>query len=417
MRLKIRGKRKLEGTVEISGAKNSAVAIIPAAILADEDVIIRNIPNIDDVKTLISIMKEMGYIIHFDNNILIIKAKKKVNYYIKSELVNKLRGSYYFMGSMLGKIRKVKINNSGGCNLGSRPINYHLDNFQKLGAKLLLNADEVHLKASKLRGCDIHLEFPSVGATINTMLAAVKAKGITTITNAAIEPEITDVGNFLISMGAKIEGLGTLEIKITGVKYLHATDYTIISDRIEAGTYLILGAMSKGEGVKVININPTFLIALTNLLEEIGCIVKIYENEIFVKRVDPLKTFKVVTKPYPGFPTDLGQPLSALMLTIDGESVIQETIFSNRFSHINELKKMGANINVVDDCIHIKGPATLHSQQLIAYDLRGSAALILAATLNKGITHITNIETLLRGYEKPIEKFQKLGLNIELEQV
>lgn len=415
MKVKIRGKIKLEGTVHISGAKNSAVAIIPAAILADEDVIIRNIPNIDDVATLISIMKEMGYIIHFDNNILIIKAKKRVSYNVQSELVKRLRGSYYFMGALLGKIKKVKINNSGGCNLGSRPINYHLDNFQKLGAKLLLNDEEVYLKATKLKGTSIDLEFPSVGATINTMLAAVKASGITIINNAAIEPEIVDVGNFLVSMGAIVEGLGTPIIKITGVKRLHSTDYTIISDRIEAGTYLILGAMSNGNGVRVKNINPTFLISLTNLLEEIGCTVKIYENEIFIKREEQLKPFKVITKPYPGFPTDLGQPLSALMLTIEGTSIIKETIFSNRFSHINELKKMGANIEIVDNEIQITGTPNLHSAKLTAYDLRGAAALILGATLNKGITQIDNIETLLRGYEYPIEKLQKLGLNIILE--
>lgn len=415
MKLKIRGKRKLEGSVQISGAKNSAVAIIPAAILADEDVIIRNIPDIDDVKTLISILREMGYTIHFDNHILIIKAKKRVDYYIKSELVKKLRGSYYFMGSMLGKYRKVKINNSGGCNLGNRPINFHLDNFQKLGAKLLQDEDEIYLKAKKLKGCNIELEFPSVGATINTMLAAVKAKGVTTISNAAIEPEIEDVGNFLNSMGAMIEGLGTQQIKITGVKYLHATDYSIISDRIEAGTYLILGAISEGKGITVTNVNPTHLIALTNLLEEIGCELKVSETEIFIRRVNPLSTFTVTTKPYPGFPTDLGQPLSALMLTIEGESIIHETIFSNRFSHINELRKMGAEIEINDNSIHVYGPAELHSEKLIAYDLRGAAALVLAATLNKGITYISNIETLLRGYEKPIEKLQNLGLNIQLE--
>ena len=326
-----------------------------------------------------------------------------------------MRGSYYFMGALLGKIKKVKINNSGGCNLGSRPINYHLDNFQKLGAKLLLNDEEVYLKATKLKGTSIDLEFPSVGATINTMLAAVKASGITIINNAAIEPEIVDVGNFLVSMGAIVEGLGTPIIKITGVKRLHSTDYTIISDRIEAGTYLILGAMSNGNGVRVKNINPTFLISLTNLLEEIGCTVKIYENEIFIKREEQLKPFKVITKPYPGFPTDLGQPLSALMLTIEGTSIIKETIFSNRFSHINELKKMGANIEIVDNEIQITGTPNLHSAKLTAYDLRGAAALILGATLNKGITQIDNIETLLRGYEYPIEKLQKLGLNIILE--
>lgn len=414
MKVKIRGKRKLEGSVYISGAKNSAVAIIPAALLADEDVIIRNIPNIDDVNTLISIIKEMGYHVHFDNNILVIKSKKKVNYHVQSKLVDKLRGSYYFMGSLLGKLKKVKINNSGGCNLGNRPINYHLDNFQKLGAKLILNEQEVYLKTNKLRGCEIVLEFPSVGATINTMLAAVKAKGITIINNAAIEPEIADVGNFLNSMGAIIEGLGTPTLKITGVKHLHSTDYTIICDRIEAGTYLILSAISEGKGIRVMNINPSYLIALTDVLTDIGCILKISENEIFIKRENNLKPFHIITKPYPGFPTDLGQPLSVLMLTIEGESTIEETIFSNRFSHVSELQKMGADIKVIDNYIHINGPANLRSAKLTAYDLRGAASLILAATLNKGVTQIDNIETLLRGYEYPIEKLKGLGLSIDL---
>ena len=416
MKVKIRGKRKLEGIVNISGAKNSAVAIIPAAILADEDVILRNIPNIDDVNTLIDIMREMGYKIHFDNNILIIQAKNKINYCVKSELVKRLRGSYYFMGSLLGKINKVKINNSGGCNLGSRPIDFHLESFQKLGAKLISSGDEVYLKANKLKGCEINLKFPSVGATINTMLAAVKAKGITVINNAAIEPEIEDVGRFLVSMGAKIEGLGTDRIIITGVKYLETTDYTIISDRIEAGTYLILGAISEGKGIRVQNVNPTHLLALLNLLEEIGCTLKISETEVFIQRTGPLKPFKVTTTPYPGFPTDLGQPLTSLMLTIEGESIIHETIFSNRFSHIDELKKMGANIAVIDNSIHVYGPANLHSEKITAYDLRGAASLILASTINKGVTQVDNIETLLRGYEKPIEKLSSLGLTISLEK-
>ena len=415
MKIKLRGKQKLEGSVHISGAKNSAVAIIPASILADDDVVIRNVPNIDDVNTLIEIMRDMGYLITFENNVVTIKAKRKVHYHINNELVKKLRGSYYFMGSMLGKIGNVKISNSGGCNLGNRPINFHLESFQKLGANLLTNDEEIHLKAKKLIGTNIHLDFPSVGATINTILAAVKAKGITTITNAAIEPEIVDVGNFFISMGAKIEGLGTPIIKIAGVKKLKQTDYTIISDRIEAGTYLILGAIATGKGINVLNVNPTHLIALTDLLREIGCTLKIKENEIFIKRAETLNNFLITTKPYPGFPTDLGQPLAALMLTIDGESIIEETIFSNRLSHVNELIKMGADIEVEGNKVIVKGGKELKPSNLTAYDLRGAASLVLASTLTKGITQIDNIETLLRGYEDPIGKLSKLGLKITLE--
>ena len=245
MKVKIRGKRRLQGTVEISGAKNSAVAIIPAAVLADEPLTIRNIPDIQDVRTLIAILQEIGYSVSFRDNILRIKQLTKIDPDIGSEEVKKLRGSYYFMGAFLGKLKKVKIYASGGCNLGHRPINFHLDGFRKLGANVAFKGERIALSAPKLKGASIALGFPSVGATINLMLAAVKARGETVISNAAIEPEIVDVGNFLTSMGAIIEGLGTPTIKIKGVKYLHGTDFTISPDRIEAGTFLILGALSK----------------------------------------------------------------------------------------------------------------------------------------------------------------------------
>lgn len=414
MQIKVRGKKKLQGTIEISGAKNSAVAVIPAAILSDGEVIIRNIPNIDDVKTLIAIMQEIGYDINFQNNILVIIPPKRIHYNIKSELVKKLRGSYYFMGSFLGKIKKIKIFSSGGCNLGLRPINYHLDSFQKLGAKVLRQDDLIILKAKKLIGTKIDLEFPSVGATINIMLTAVKAKGVTTINNAAIEPEIIDIGNFLRAMGAIITGLGTSTIIIEGVKKLNGCDYTITSDRIEAGTYLILGAICEGKGVTVHKVNPSHLISLTDLLIQIGCDLTITENAITITKTKPLTNFNITTKPYPGFPTDLGQLITVLMLTIDGESSLRETIFLNRFSHVEELNRMGADIMISEDTIHVSGPKTLKSAKLYAYDLRGAASLILAATLNKGITYIDNIEVLLRGYEKPIEKLKSIGLNIQI---
>jgi len=414
MRVKIRGKKRLQGIIEISGAKNSAVAIIPAAILCDEEVILRNIPNIHDVQTLINILEEIGYSVNFNQDELKIKKIHKVHYHIKTEEVKKLRGSYYFMGSFLGKLKKVKIYNCGGCNLGYRPINYHLDGFQKLGVKVKELDNQLFLKAHKLIGSDINLQFPSVGATINIMLASVKAKGLTTIKNAAIEPEVVDVGNFLIAMGAKIDGLGTSTITITGVNYLHKCIYSILSDRIEAGTYLILGAIASGKGITVKNIDPSYLIAVTDLLKSIGCNLEIYRNEITVKRDGPLIPCDVVTKPYPSFPTDLGQLITVLMTQIEGTSTLKETIFSNRFSHVEELKKMGADINVLEDTIYVNGITKLKSAPLTAYDLRGSASLVLAGTINRGITTIENIEVLLRGYEKPIEKLQSIGLTIEL---
>lgn len=414
MKVKVRGKKRLQGEVEISGAKNSAVAIIPAAILAEEEVTLRNIPDIHDVQTLIEVLKDIGYGIDFFNNTLTIKQIQKITYDIKSEAVKKLRGSYYFMGSFLGKVKKIKIRNSGGCNLGNRPINYHLDGFSKLGAKVKQIDDQIYLKARKLKGTEINLEFPSVGATINIMIASTKAKGITVINNCAIEPEIVDVGNFLIAMGAKIEGLGTSTITIKGVSHLHGCDYTIECDRIEAGTYLILGAIAQGKGITIKNINPSFLISLTDLLIGIGCDVKIGEREIFIKNNGSLSNFSVVTKPYPGFPTDLGQLITVLMTQIEGTSTIKETIFSNRFSHVGELNKMGADIKVIEDTIYVNGPTTLKSAKLMAHDLRGAAAVVLASTLNRGITYIDNIEVLLRGYEKPIEKLTSLGLSIKL---
>lgn len=415
MRVKVRGKRRLQGVVEISGAKNSAVAIIPAAVLADEPVTIRNIPDIQDVRTLIGLLREIGYSAIYQDNVLSIKQLTKINPEIKSQEVKKLRGSYYFMGAFLGKLKKVKMYTSGGCDLGHRPINFHLEGFQKLGAEVKEDVEQITISATKLEGATIDLKFPSVGATINIMLAAVKAKGETIINNAAIEPEIVDVGNFLNSMGANIVGLGTPQIKITGVKYLHQTDYQITPDRIEAGTYLILGALSKGKGITVRNVEPDKITSLLNLLKGIGCRLEVRENEIFIKTEGPLRNFHIVTKPYPGFPTDLGQLITVLMLIVEGESSLKETIFSNRFSHVRELQKMGADIKVIEDTIYVNGPCQLKKATLVAHDLRCAAALILASTLNRGQTIIENIEVLLRGYENPIQKLRNLGLNIQIE--
>lgn len=414
MKVKIRGKRKLQGIVEISGAKNSAVAILPACVLCDEDVVLRNVPNIEDVRTLIKILNEIGFLVTYEDHTVTVKKANKVNYFIQSEEVNKLRGSYYFMGAFLGKYKKVKMNFCGGCNLGHRPINFHLEGFKLLRAKVKQCDKQVCIKAGKLKGCEINLDFPSVGATINLMLAATKAKGKTTIKNAAIEPEIVDVGNFLTSMGADITGLGTEEITINGVKYLHSTDYTIISDRIEAGTYLLLGALAKGEGITVKNVNPEYLSTVTLLLEEIGCNLKYGDDYISIYPSNVLKTFDVVTKPYPGFPTDLGQLITVLMTQINGMSTLKETIFSNRYSHIEELKKMGANIEIINDIVHVSGTTPLKNAKINAYDLRGAASLVLAALLTKGYSYIDNIEVLLRGYEDPIGKLRALGLTIEL---
>ena len=414
MKVKIRGKRNLQGSVEISGSKNSTVAIIPAAILTDDEVTIRNVPDINDVHSLILILQEIGYCTNYYKNTLSIRQSSILNHDIRAPEVKRLRGSYYFMGALLGKARKVRIYSAGGCNLGNRPINYHLDGFSKLGADILENDEVVHIKAKKLIGNQIDLEFPSVGATINIMLAAVKAKGVTTITNAANEPEVMEVGNFLLSMGADIKGLGSSSIIINGVKSLKGTDYTIGPDRIEAGTYIILGTLAKGKGITVKNVEPEKILSLLEVLKAIGCNLEISKNEIKVYPADNLKNLNLVTKPYPGFPTDLGQLITVLMLIIEGESTLTETIFSNRFSHVGELRKMGADIKVSDNTLYVNGPCILKPADLVAHDLRCAASLILASTLSKGITTIENIEVLLRGYENPLQKLRNIGLNISL---
>ncbi|NLD27129.1 MAG: UDP-N-acetylglucosamine 1-carboxyvinyltransferase, partial [Acholeplasmataceae bacterium] len=308
----------------------------------------------------------------------------------------------------------IKTCSSGGCNLGNRPINYHLDGFRKFGVDISEIDDELWMQAKSLKGTQIDLEFPSVGATINLMLAAVKAKGNTQINNAAIEPEVIEVGNFLISMGAKIKGLGTGSLLITGKKHLSGTDYTISFDRIEAGTYIILGTLAKGKGITVKNIDPSKLSSLLDLLRGIGCNLEISQNEITVFPSNSLRNFSVITKPYPGFPTDLGQLITVLMFIIKGESSLKETIFSNRFSHVQELQKMEANVVIKEDTIYVNGPCELKPATLIAHDLRCAAALILAATLSRGITFIDNIDVLLRGYENPVQKLKYLGLSIDI---
>lgn len=414
MKLKVRGKKKLQGTIKISGSKNSAVAIIAASILSDEEVIVRNVPEINDVLTQIKILEEQGYNTYFKDNIFKLRPLKKMKTTFLSDNISKLRGSYYFMGSTLGKMKKIKIKQIGGCDLGERPINYHLDALKEFNIKIKEKNDIFYLKTKSLKAATINLPFPSVGATINALIASVKAKGITIIENAALEPEVSDVGNFLISMGAKIEGLSTSTIKITGVNHLHYTDYYISSDRIEAGTYLILGAISTGKGITLENVQPYHLKSLIDVLEKSGVNISKGEQSITIKGNNELTPFDIETGTYPNFPTDLGPIISVLMTQIEGTSSLKETIFKNRFSHVEELKKAGANISISGNTIYIDGKTKLKSSTLTAYDLRGAASLLLSACISSGTTIIDNIEILFRGYEKPIEKLSSLGLSLSL---
>jgi UDP-N-acetylglucosamine 1-carboxyvinyltransferase len=414
MKFIITGNRKAEGSIENSGSKNSAVAIIPAAVLAEGDVVLRNVPDIHDVTTLIKIIQEIGYETAFSDNVLTIKKRKSVNHRIYSDEVGRLRGSYYFMGAFLGKSQKVIIRNCGGCNLGYRPINFHLEGFKKLGAKIVQYPDKIKLSAKTLVGTEIELPFPSVGATINIMLASVKARGETVIKNCAREPEIVDVGNFLQALGANISGLGTDKITVRGVGKLSGCDYTIKSDRIEAGTYLILGALTEGEGVTVKKCAPECLGELIRILSDAGCDLDVGKDYVSVRKEKPLKPFHIATAPYPGFPTDLGPLISVMATQIAGSSAIKETIFSNRFSHVGELQKMGADIAARSDTIHVNGATKLTAARLFASDLRGAAALVLAAVVASGETVIDNVEVMLRGYERPVEKLSALGVDIRL---
>jgi len=412
MLLKIRRVANRKGVINVSGAKNSALPIICASLISDGDIILENVPNIVDVTTLFSILRKLGYNVAFANNRAIIKRKKRTPYKILGEDVKKMRGSYYFMGALLSKRKKIMIANSGGCNLGNRPINYHLEGFKKMGAEIKEEKDITTIKAKELCPATITLPFPSVGATINLMLAAIKTKGITTINNSAKEPEIVDVANFLNSMGAKVFGAGTSSITINGVEKLTSSHYHIMPDRIEAGTYLILGAML--DGAEINGINGKYLYSLISLLRKSGFHIFASNNQITIDKEKSPNVINITIGPYPAFPTDLGQPLAVLATQIKGTSIIKETIFTNRYSHIKELNKMGAKINVVDNQVIIDGTTKLNNAHLKAYDLRGAASLVLAASLNENYSTIENIHPFLRGYEKPVEKLANFGIEAQL---
>lgn len=411
MKLNIKRINNNPGDVLISGAKNSSLAIICAAILCNGEVILDNVPDIVDVQTLFTILRSIGYHVEFINNTARIVQVKKIPYRIKNEHVTKMRGSYYFMGALLAKLHRVSIASSGGCNLGKRPIDFHINGFKKMGAKYSQKNDIITLKAKKLTPTHIHLNFPSVGATINLMLAATKTIGTTTISNCAKEPEIIDVANFLKQMGAKIEGAGTDTITINGVYYLNPVRYKIIADRIEAGTYLILGALL--DGVKITGIKPIYIKSLIDLLTNSGYNIEANADTIILTKAKQPQPFTIATGPYPDFPTDLGQPLSVLATQIEGQSQIIETIFKNRYSHVEALISMGADINVIDNTININGKTPLTPKEVTAYDLRGAAALVLAGSLNNTNTIINNIDVFLRGYENPVAKLASFGIQAD----
>jgi len=408
----IEGGYKLNGTVRISGAKNATVALIPATVLADEPIEIMGAPEISDVKALATLLRELNCQVDIRGEHLKIDPSQMKEIPLVSDAVNKLRASYYFMGVLLGKYKRVTIKMPGGCYLGPRPIDLHLKGFEALGAKITYEDDTYTLVADELIGNRIYLDFASVGATINIMFAAVKAKGKTVIENAAKEPEIIDVANLLTKMGAKIRGVGTDTITIEGVESLHGTFHEIIPDRIEAGTFLVIAAAA-GEKVIVQNVIPQHLEALISKLTEMGVKMEVIGDSIIVYGQEgKLKPVDIKTQIYPGFATDLQQPLTTLLTQADGDSNVKETIYVERFKHCEQLNKMGANIEVKEASSTIHGATPLHGARVEATDLRCGAALVVAGLIAQGKTEITNIYHIDRGYDNIDHKLITLGAHI-----
>lgn len=415
--IEIEGGKILTGTINISGAKNSAVALIPAALLSDDIVTISNIPNISDIDALNEILTYLGANVVRENDTIKINAQNIQNKEIPENIAKKLRASYYFMSALLGKYKKVEMYFPGGCSIGARPIDQTLKGFRTLGATVIEENNKFNIYADELIGGHVYLDIPSVGATINTMLAAVRAKGETIIENAAKEPEIVNVAIFLNNMGAKITGAGTSEIKIIGVDTLKSGFAEVIPDRIEAGTYIIAGALM-GENLKINNIIPEHIENLILKLEEMGVNIKTHSDYLFVSKVNNLKPIKIKTLGYPGFPTDLQQPLTTILTQANGISYLEETIYENRFQNIEYLNKMGANIEILDNHnIKINGPTKLLGCEVKATDLRAGACVILAALIAENITKINDVEHILRGYEDIVNKLANVGAKITINEI
>ena len=409
----INGGKLLSGTINISGAKNSAVAIIPASVLCDEEVKIYNVPNISDRDALINILNHLECKTEIDNDLLKIDTSNVINKRIPLELSNKMRASYYFMGALLSKFKHVEIYFPGGCNIGKRPIDIHIKGFEALGATVKINGDLYIIDADELVGSKITLDFASVGATINIMLAAVKAKGKTVIKNAAREAEIVNIATYLNNMGAKITGAGTSEIHIEGVDYLHKAMIEVIPDRIEGGTYIILGAMI-GNNLKIDGIIPDHVNALLSKLDDMNIKYELNENSIVISKCENIKPTNIKTAVFPGFPTDIAQPMMVLLTQANGVSMYEETIWESRMGHVKYLNKLGANIKNGNTNAVVIGPTSLHGCEVEATDLRGGAAMVLAGLIADGTTKVISIEHILRGYDNIIEKLKNVGADIEL---
>lgn len=409
----VKGGRRLSGEITVSGAKNAAVAILPAVILSDEPCIIENVPSISDVSICLRILTEMGAeVSSLGKDVYRIDPTKINNFCVPYETARKMRASYYFLGALLGKFNKARVSMPGGCPLGDRPIDQHLKAFSALGADYTLSQGMIDLKADKLTGSQIFLDVVSVGATMNAMLAAVKAEGLTIIENVAKEPHIVDLANFLNSMGANIMGAGTDVIKIRGVQRLHGTSYAVIPDQIEAGTFMIAAAATKGD-VLVKNVIPKHLESITKKLEKIGVNIEQFDDSVRVWVDGPLVKANVKTTPHPGFPTDMQPQIAALLTLAEGTSIVTEGVWEQRFRYVDELRRMGADITVNGKVALIEGTGCLMGAPVKACDLRAGAALIIAGLAASGITEIEDIFHIERGYDCMEGKLRGIGADIE----
>lgn len=412
----IEGNKTLTGTIKVSGAKNSAVALIPAAILSNGIVTIENVPNISDIDALNEILEYLGAKVERNGSIMKIDSRNIVNKEIPESISKKLRASYYFMSALLGKFKKVEMYFPGGCSIGARPIDQTLKGYKALGATVIEDGNKYSVSAESLVGGHVYLDMPSVGATINTLLASVMADGETIIENAAKEPEIVNVATFLNNMGANIMGAGTNEIRVVGVSALNGAYTEVIPDRIEAGTYVIAGALV-GDNLRIENIIPDHIEALLLKLKEMGFKMHIGSDYLEISKIDKLKPVRVKTLGYPGFATDLQQPLTTLLTKCSGVSKLEETIYENRFKNVSYLNKMGADIRLIDNRnIEVHGKTDLVGTTVTATDLRAGACLVLAGLAASGTTVIKEIEHVLRGYEDITTKLTNVGANIKIEE-
>lgn len=409
----IKGGTPLVGEVQIGGAKNAALAILAAAIMTDETVTIDNLPDVNDINVLLEAMSGIGAMIQrVDRHTVKINGSGIGDFSIEYDYIKKIRASYYLLGALLGKYNKAEVALPGGCNIGSRPIDQHLKGFKALGADVMIEHGKIIAEAEQLKGTHLYFDVVSVGATINVMMAAAMADGLTIMENVAKEPHVVDVANFLNSMGANIRGAGTDIIKIRGVKKLHKTDYSIIPDQIEAGTFMFAAAATKGD-VTVMNVIPKHLEATTAKLVEIGCEVEEFDDAVRVVSKGRLNHTQVKTLPYPGFPTDMQPQIGVTLALCSGTSTITESIFENRFKYLDELARMGANIKIEGNSATIEGVEGFSGARVSAPDLRAGAALVIAGLAAEGITIVDDIVYIQRGYERFEEKIRSLGGIIE----